>query len=320
MIHYLVTRGHDRYTMRRFGASWAGGVGGRIRVLNYERLPLLRAADPGLWIFSDLERLHPAERATAAALFARVASAAPAFRALNDPSRALGRFDLLRALPENGFRAFRATEPLDGVRLPAFVRAEGAHDGSLSGLLRSRDEVEVAIRRVLRWRWRLRREDLLVVEFHDTSDASGTFRKYAAMRIGDTLLPRHLFFSRDWVVKKAGPPDEARLREEREFLDAFPHREQVRAAFEAARIDYGRIDYAVVGGRIRVWEINTNPVLVPSPSRIDPGRLDGSRRFAAEAAAALNALSDLPRGEPLPLPRAGTLARLSARIPRLPRR
>lgn len=319
MIHYLVTRGHDRYTMRRFRASWAGPLCDRIRVLPYERLPLLRAAEPGLWVFSDLERLRPGERAAAAGLFARLAAAGPAFRALNDPARALGRLDLLRALPGNAFRAWRATDPFDEVRLPAFVRAAGAHDGSLSGLLRRREEVEPAIRRVLRRRWRLKREDLLVVEFLDTSDAGGTFRKYAAMRIGGTLLPRHLFFGREWVVKKAGAPDVARLREEQEFLDAFPHREQVRAAFDAARIDYGRIDYAVVDGRIRVWEINTNPVLVPNPRRIDPGRLDRSRRFASDVVTALTALSDLPRGEPLPLPRAGLFRRLSAAIPRLPR-
>ncbi len=319
MIHYLVTRGHDKYTMRRFRASWAGPLRERVRIVPYEQLPRLRAAEPGLWIFSDLERLRPAERAEATALFARLSAAGPAFRALNDPSRALGRHDLLRALPGNGFRAWRATEPLDGVRLPAFVRAAGAHDGSLSGLLRSGDEIGPAIRRVLRRRWRLRREDLLVVEFLDTSDADGTFRKYAAMRIGDTLLPRHLLFGRDWVVKKAGAPDAARLREEQEFLDAFPHRAEVREAFEVARIDYGRIDYAVHGGRIRVWEINTNPVLVPGPRRIDEGRLERSRRFAGEASAALAALSDLPPGDPLPLPRAGLFRRLSARVPRLPR-
>jgi hypothetical protein len=319
VIHYLVTRGHDRYTMRRFRASWAGPLRERIRVLPYERLSLLRAAEPGLWVFSDLERLRPAERASASALFARLAAAGPAFRALNDPARALGRYDLLRALPGNGFRAFRATEPLGAVRLPAFVRAERAHDGSLTGLLRSRDEIESAIRRVLRRRWRLRREDLLIVEFLDTSDVAGTFRKYAAMRIGDTLLARHLFFSRDWVVKKAGPPEEARLREEREFLDAFPHRAELRAAFDAARVEYGRIDYAVADGRIRVWEINTNPVLVPSPRRIDAGRLDRSRRFAGDVVAALTALADLPQGDALPLPGEGLLRQLWAAIPRLPR-
>ncbi|HEX5137530.1 MAG TPA: hypothetical protein VFY93_11190 [Planctomycetota bacterium] len=319
MIHYLVTRGHDRYTMRRFRAWWAGALRDRIRILPYQRLPLLRAAEPGLWIFSDLERLRPAERAAASALFARLSAAGPAFRALNDPARALTRYELLRAMPGNAFRAWRATEPLDAVRLPAFVRAAVAHDGSLSGLLRDRAEIEPAIRRVLRRRWRLRREDLLVVEFLDTSDGRGIFRKYAAMRIGEALLPRHLFFSRDWVVKKAGAPDEARLREEREFLETFPHRAELRAVFDAARIEYGRIDYAVKDGRIQVWEINTNPVLVPAPRRIAAGRLDRSRRFAGDVIAALRALSDLPAGGLLTLPRAGAAARLAARIPRLPR-
>jgi hypothetical protein len=33
------------------------------------------------------------------------------------------------------------------------------------------------------------REDLLVVEFCDTSDADGIFRKYAAFRVGNAIIP-----------------------------------------------------------------------------------------------------------------------------------
>jgi len=319
VIHYLATRGHDRYTMRRFRASWAGALRDRIRIVPYERLASMGAVEPGLYVFSDLERLKPRERPAAAALFARIVAAGRAFRALNDPASALTRYDLLRALPGNAFRAWRATESLEGVRLPAFVRAANSHEGSFTELLRRPEEIEPAIRHALRWHRRYRREDLLVIEFQDTSDGTGVFRKYSAMRIGDVLLPRHLFFGMDWVVRKAGRPDPARLREEQEFLDTFPHRAQVREAFEIARIDYGRIDYGLLDGRIQVFEINTNPVLVPHPRRIHPGRLDRSRRFADGVITALAAISDLPAGDPLPLPRAGRLARLGAMIPRLPR-
>ncbi len=321
MIHYLSTAGHDRHTMRRFRKWWAGSFSDRIRILAYERLPA--EAAPGLYVFSDLERLRADERAAAAEAHARLVAAGPAFRVLNDPSRALGRFDLLRALHERGgnaFRAWRADGPLAPARFPVFVRAANAHEGSFTGLLHRPEEVEPALRRVLRRHWRFRRGDLLVVEFLDTSDRDGTFRKYSAMRIGPALLPRHLLHGDDWVVKKPGRLDAARLREEQEFLDAFPHREQVEAAFEIARIDYGRIDYSVLDGRIQVWEINTNPVLIPHPRRVAAARLDRSRRFGDQAIEALRALeSGLAPGAPLPLPparRSGALRVLLSRLRR----
>ncbi len=323
MIHYVVTAGNDRHTMRRFQRSWAGPLRDRIRIVAYERLPA--TASPGLYVFSDIERLRPGERAAAAEARVRLAAAGPAFRVLNDPARVLAREDLLRALHDRGhnaFRAWRADEGLVAARFPVFIRAANAHEGSFTGLLRRPEEVEPAIRRVLRWRWRFRRQDLLVVEFLGTADARGVFRKYSAMRIGDTLVARHLLFGADWVVKKPALLDAAHLREEQEFLDSFPHREQVAAAFEIAGIEYGRIDYALLDGRIQVWEINTNPVLIPHPRRVAGPRLDRNRRFGDEVIEALGALdAGLAPGAPVRLPHSGSAfaTRLRALLPRLRR-
>jgi hypothetical protein len=55
---------------------------------------------------------------------------------------------------------------------------------------------------------RLPAEDLLVVEFCDTSGPDGIYRKYSAFRVGSVILPRHLMFSRHWKIKK---PDLATL-------------------------------------------------------------------------------------------------------------
>ena len=319
MIHYLACAGHDRHTMRRFRRWWAGPLADRIRIHAYERPP--RAAEPGLYIFSDLERLRPDERAAAAEAHARLSASGPAFRVLNDPARVLGREELLRALHGRGvnaFRAWRVDEALAGARFPVFIRAANAHEGSFTGLLRRPEEVEPALRRVLRWRWRFRREDLLIVEFLDTADANGVFRKYSAMRIGRTLVARHLLFGADWVVKKPALLDAAHLREEQEFLDLFPHREQVSAAFDLAGMEYGRIDYAVLDGRIQVWEINTNPVLIPHPRRVAGPRLDRNLRFADQVIEALGALdAGLAPGAPVPLPHRRS--RLRALLPRLRR-
>ncbi len=317
MIHYLVTAGHDRFTVRPFLRDWAPGLRGRLRVVLYEDLPALERADPGLWIFFDLERLRPDERARAAALHARLAAAGPAFRTLNDPARSLGRLALLEALAARGSNDFRAWPAGAGVppdaRFPVFVRAANAHDGSSARLLGGAGEVTPEVERILANDKRLQRDDLIGVEFCDTSAGSGTFRKYSAQRIGDAVLPRHLLFGEQWVVKRPGRLDEARLREEREFLATFPHRDAVRAAFDLARIDYGRIDYAVRGGRVQVFEINTNPVLVPSARRVAGSRRPLNVEFAAASRDALLAIADaLPPGDPVPLDLAG----LGARRPR----
>ena len=34
--------------------------------------------------------------------------------------------------------------------------------------------------------------------------------------------------------------------------------------FRLAQIDYGKIDYAMLGDRLQIWEINTNPRVIAS--------------------------------------------------------
>ena len=76
------------------------------------------------------------------------------------------------------------------------------------------------------------------------------------------ILPRHLFFSRHWVVKDWSVLDDALLREEQQYLATNPHERQLREIFAAARIEYGRIDYSLRDGEMQVWEINTNPIII----------------------------------------------------------
>jgi hypothetical protein len=53
-----------------------------------------------------------------------------------------------------------------------------------------------------------------------------------------------------------------------------PHDAGVRRIFEKANIEYGRIDYGVCrDGRIVVWEINTNPMVLMMPCDIAEERL-----------------------------------------------
>jgi hypothetical protein len=52
------------------------------------------------------------------------------------------------------------------------------------------------------------------------------------------------------------------VAEETQYLSENPHLEQLRRIFEIAKINFGRIDYGCVNGKVQVWEINTNPNLL----------------------------------------------------------
>jgi hypothetical protein len=63
-------------------------------------------------------------------------------------------------------------------------------------------------------------------------------------------------------------------REELDYVRDNPHEAELREIFRIANIDYGRIDYALLDGRVQTWEINNNPTigrgLRPSSRAIDP--------------------------------------------------
>jgi hypothetical protein len=252
---------------------------------------LLDDPDPvdATYCFADLELLTDDELERAAKV--REQLRARGCAVLNDPEHTLRRVDLLRELRRDGtndFTVYRVVESLDACRYPVFLRAEHDHAGRRSDLLHSRNEVERA-REALRAADPELDKDLLVVEFCDTADEHGIYRKYSAFAVGDAIIARHLFFSRDWQVKHADLRDESMIAEEREFVETNPHRDVVRSIFDLAGVGYGRIDYAFHDGRIQVWEINTNPmILIPPTKKGAPpnrGRVHQALRSAARTIA-----------------------------------
>jgi hypothetical protein len=190
----------------------------------------------------------------------------------------MDRFELLTTLHSlglNEFRAFRAAEfEKTEATYPVFVRSNSQHTGPLSPLLHSRSEVEHAVRRARFWGHA--EDDLLIVEYCHVQDEDGYFRKYSAFRIGDEIIPCYLEHGDDWHVKrtlsrpKAGAPDLA--DEELRFVQQNPHEVALKRVFEIARIEYGRIDYAVRTARLHVWEINSAPSYGQSGKRRNPAR------------------------------------------------
>jgi len=309
MIHYLTLEG--RWMFSEYLEHWGRELAySDIRILRYEHLLTETRFEPGTYLFTSFDEVRAPMGRYVDALAAQLSNS-PDVRIFNDPRRVLRRFDLhaeLWRLGRNSFRSFRANGDWSAARFPVFVRAECTHDGSLSPLLNSPLEVDTWIGRALALGRLI--DDLLVVEFCDTADAGGWYRKYAAFNVNGRIVPRSLNYGRNWMLKFAGTDfSMAMAREELEYVRRNPHEEELREIFAIANIDYGRIDYSVLDGKVQTWEINLNPTigrgLRPSRRNIDPElrdtREETKQVFYAGFNAAWSAVADVGRGFSPPL-------------------
>jgi len=259
MLYYIATS-REQYTIRKHLRHYGQPVAGFVRPRSYSQLFRAGSLPAGAYIFADIERLGPAEIQRATHI--RKALVDRGCLVLNDPVRSMRRYELLRTMYERGINrtnVYHVTEQREPRSYPVFVRGENDHNGSQSDLLNNRDELHAAIGQMtLRG---INREQLIITEFCDTRDASAVYRKYSAFVVRGIVIPRHVFFGRAWMLKAPDLLDQEHLDEEYAYHLANPHEDQLRTIFAAARIDYGRIDYGVEAGHIRVWEINTNPMI-----------------------------------------------------------
>ena len=284
MIRYICSRQH-LYTLEQFVVSWLPDLASRFQVIPYESIPSGVPARPGTYIFSDLERLTPRGIQLAVTFRRSLDTLGEQVRVLNDPTRVLRRYDLLRALHDagiNSFDACRVTEERRPRSWPVLLRREFDHAGPIGDLVENAAELDDALAALVETGESL--EGVIAVEFRDTADEHGVYRKYGAFLVGGRVIPRHVLFSRHWCVKNPDLLEPEHIDEELRYVETFPHADDVRRVFELARIDYGRIDFALLGGRLLVWEINTNPILVTTASAA-PGapRRPANERFAALA-------------------------------------
>ena len=279
MITYLVTQAHA-YTMKVWLDGYGKHLAARIRILTYEqlfaerRLPL-----SGCVIFSDLDRLTAEAKTALAGLHDRLREAAPGTTLLNHPLDSLLRYDLLRELHAcgiNSFNAYRMRDRMIPQRFPAFLRRESGFEHEPMPLVTDRAQAEAGFLHMQMKHGSL--EDGLFVEYCETADGMGLYRKFGAFVVGDCIVPRHVFFSRKWMVKIPDLEWPELLAEELAYIETNPHAAPLLDICRRARIQYGRIDYAFMGDRLQIWEINTNPMVVNDTGSGDP-RAAVHRRF-----------------------------------------
>ena len=229
---------------------------------------------PGTYIFTDIERLSVQESEWAASIHnALVERWGNRITILNHPTRSMRRYELLRALNIagiNSHNAFRLTDGKFPESYPVFIRGANDHGGARTALIHSDSELRRAIGKLNRDG--ISREDKIIVEFCDTADHSGIYRKYSAFNINGTIIPRHICFSRDWQIKYPDLSTPAMITEEFDFISNNQHSAQLKQIFAMAGIHYGRIDYSLRNGGIQVWEVNTNPRIASFVSAENPAR------------------------------------------------
>ncbi len=261
MIHFLVPKA-GAFTMDEYFSVEPPSLVQRFHVVPYEDLPRQTRFGRGTYVLAGLDQLSPGMDRLVRMVYQRL-HAVEGIRILNDPSRWMGRYDLLRALHAEGrndFRAFRLNEDLGGLRYPVFLRGERCHDGNYSPLLHSSQELDKAVG--LSLMEGRPHNDLLAVEFCSTDHPDGLYRKYAAFKVGDRILARSLNHAQRWMVKFADSQYTRDLvLEEQEYVRGNPHTAQLAEIFDLARIDYGQIDYSFKDGRIQIWEINLHATI-----------------------------------------------------------
>lgn len=273
MIHFLLKRA-NLCCLAALKTTSFGYEIPPFKILPYEDLFVAARVRPGTYIFCDLERLSDTELAAAAEI-AALMKGAVGFRVLNDPARSRIRFGFLRAMREaglNDFDAYRADGLPKPRCFPVFIREEGDHLASLSGLLGDQAALDAELRKLLSVGRPLR--GLIVIEFCAEEFSKGVWRRLGMFRIGRSYHLHDVVSEDNWNVKygRIGLVDEATYEEDHRRMESGFMIEELRRAFEIAEIDYGRADFGLVAGRPQVYEINTNPYMSslsthPSPTR-----------------------------------------------------
>lgn len=185
----------------------------------------------------------------------------------------------VRLLPRALFQEGQAAAILaeEGWNCPLLLRARGHHTGRHFLRLETFDAVNAMGAT-------LPGDQLLAIEWLDSSDADGIFRKYRMMLIGGAIYPLHLAISHNWKVHyfssdMAG--SEAFRAEELRYLSdpATAIGERAMAALkrigEALGLDYAGVDFAIgANGEVLVFEANATMRIVPPQS----GTLGDQRR------------------------------------------
>ena len=259
---FIVTNAKHHYTHK----SVAAALPDCVTVIDYGALFGSSGLPRGTYILTDVDRLNRPDHERASLTYRLLRQNGQ--RVLNDPARQLGRYGLLRKLHREGindFNAYRADSFEQPARWPVFVRTEGDHSRPLSGLIGSQAILDEFLDTMVEHGIPL--TSLLVIEYCAEEVVPGLYRKLSVFRVGDEMIGYTCVHDKKWLVKygKPGIATPELYDDELRIVRDNPFGEEMRKVFDLANVEYGRVDFGLVGGRAQIYEINLNPDVVISP-------------------------------------------------------
>jgi hypothetical protein len=252
MLYFLTCRQH-MYTVQVFQEYTNATY---LKVVPHEELTTHQFYPEDIVIFCDIDRCNDEQLEELKTAYNNILKTG--CRILNNPSKVLRRYQLLRGLYSEGinnFQVYRLLElPREGIRFPVFLRDELNHSGPRTGLIHTYGQLELALTNN-------RTINPLVCEFIDVTIA-GLYHKYGAFILDGKIIPRHFFLSDAWSVKSGSGDIDHSKQLEIDYVKKNPHEEELRRIAGYAHVEFGRIDYAVTEKGIQVFEINTNPTII----------------------------------------------------------
>ena len=244
-------------------------------VWNYQKLLQQDIFPCGTYIFLDRERMDQWELRIYSQLYNHLKNAGAGYKVLNNPARVMNRYELLRMLYHKGindFNAYLVSERQKPGSYPVFIRRIFDHSTPLTGLLHDETELESALDNLRS----LQEPDegLVIIEYCAEPVAKNLFRKLASYRIGENLFFIHTVHEESWLVKHGTKnlASDDLYKNEYEMIKNNAYENELRPVFDLANIDYGRVDFGLVNGKIQVYEINTNPKIGPPEDHPNPVR------------------------------------------------
>ncbi len=234
----------------------------QLHFMSYDRLMSMRRFPMATYIFTDIDRMSYYELEVCAVLYRELRDSGAIV--LNDPARVLTRFDLLSNLYREKINDFNVYRPQYGdwpVRYPVFLRRNAFHQGVCTDLLNSQEEVKFSMLDLIEQG--IPQVNIMAVEYAAEACETGIYRKYAVYRIGDRYFQDTSVNQQHWEAKhgQAGIAGEGFYKKESEGMDTVPFPDTIKKVFELGNIEYGRVDFGIVGGKPQFYEINTNPTV-----------------------------------------------------------
>jgi hypothetical protein len=259
---YFISLDQNKFPIEVYLNLVKKSLGFKAVVISYNKVNKVKSFKDSIVIFCDIERFTDNSIDLAKMIFYR-AQLEGARLILNNPEKVVRRYDLLKLLYREGINLFDAYRlPLDerSLHYPVFYRNELDHNGPRSELLYSGEEVKLAISETMPGAY----PDFqpLLVEYIDISDDDNRYHKYGCFYLNGRIIPRHLFFSTDWIVKTITNDKEDDLAREIDYVKSSLFSDDLIKIFNMANVQYGRIDFAKSEAGIQIFEINTNPTII----------------------------------------------------------